>query len=521
MADVKETVASHISTNWTGTVVGGSGSIPTIDEVGPDDITKPEDYPEAVLVYNSRATWDRIYDQGNYGDRHTRVYILVTAHKKTGCTKTHFLNFKNELRDTLSSAITGYDTQVLNEEEDVTRSKGVQGGMYQQSFVLHLYEYGKSTSAASGGGSSGSGWTDAAYVTYQADANLTAEKVLSMSANNTLSATLTTFALAAAADSTYDIGENATRYKKAYLDDLDSTSATIGSLTISGSVTGLEDADVPDNILATEHFQITNRSHTSLTDIGSNTHAQIDTAITNSANHIADTSDPHSTIPDTIANVLTDHDKAAHDALSLSHDSLSDVSTSDHHVKYTDAEAATQADNQIAAATLDDLSDTSITGTLLEDALGYGSGNAFWVPCAYVTEAATGKLWNSGAGYLRNNNGTDTGLSFQITLPLSLGSLALYICGVRIVLSDADANDYVDRIRIFAQDASGVGATLYDDGTNLTSAAVWEDGGGTLGAYGAADDVSGYYNIIVFVSVVTTTAYDLDIESVQLECYYA
>jgi hypothetical protein len=517
MADVKDTVASHISTNWNAAVVGGSGSVPTIDAVGPEDIIKPADYPEAVLVYNERVTYDRVYAQGTYGDRHTRIYIMLTASERSGCTKVHFRAFIDELKSVFGSAITGFDLQLLDPEENVTKSLGTGPGLYQATFTLHLWEFGVSTSSASAGGSAGSTYWTEPFVTYQASANLTAERVLTLTGNNILGADFVP-----STDSTYDLGSATKYWAEAYIDAITTTGNVVigGDLDVTGSM-NIADADVPDTITLTNITQITNRSHTSLTDIGSNTHAQIDTAITNSANHIADTSDPHSTIPDTIANVLTDHDKAAHDALSLSHDSLSDVSTSDHHVKYTDAEAATQADNQIAAATLDDLSDTSITGTLLEDALGYGSGNAFWVPCAYVTEAATGKLWNSGAGYLRNNNGTDTGLSFQITLPLSLGSLALYICGVRIVLSDADANDYVDRIRIFAQDASGVGATLYDDGTNLTSAAVWEDGGGTLGAYGAADDVSGYYNIIVFVSVVTTTAYDLDIESVQLECYYA
>jgi len=44
------------------------------------------------------------------------------------------------------------------------------------------------------------------------------------------------------------------------------------------------------------------------------------------------------TLPDTIANVLTDHNKAAHDALALSHDSLSDVSVDDHHAQLHEME---------------------------------------------------------------------------------------------------------------------------------------------------------------------------------------
>lgn len=47
------------------------------------------------------------------------------------------------------------------------------------------------------------------------------------------------------------------------------------------------DANVADNITLTNITQVTSRSHTSLSDIGSNTHSQIDT-------HIGSTSNPHS-----------------------------------------------------------------------------------------------------------------------------------------------------------------------------------------------------------------------------------
>lgn len=53
---------------------------------------------------------------------------------------------------------------------------------------------------------------------------------------------------------------------------------------------------------------ITTKSHTSLSDVGSNTHAQIDTAITNSANHISSTSNPHSVDIDDVTPTTTKGD---------------------------------------------------------------------------------------------------------------------------------------------------------------------------------------------------------------------
>jgi hypothetical protein len=55
----------------------------------------------------------------------------------------------------------------------------------------------------------------------------------------------------------------------------------------AGSFALLADADIPDSITITNITQITNRSHTSLSDIGTNTHAQIDS-------HIASMANPHS-----------------------------------------------------------------------------------------------------------------------------------------------------------------------------------------------------------------------------------
>lgn len=62
--------------------------------------------------------------------------------------------------------------------------------------------------------------------------------------------------------------------------------------------------------------------------------------------------DEHVALPNTIANVLSDHNKAGHDALGLSHDSLVDVSIDDHHAR---DHQATHNNGGADALKLDDL----------------------------------------------------------------------------------------------------------------------------------------------------------------------
>jgi len=65
---------------------------------------------------------------------------------------------------------------------------------------------------------------------------------------------------------------------------------TLNQIDLTTDVTGvLPDTNVADDITLTNITQITNRSHTNLSDIGTNTHGQIDT-------HIGSTSNPHSVI---------------------------------------------------------------------------------------------------------------------------------------------------------------------------------------------------------------------------------
>jgi hypothetical protein len=83
--------------------------------------------------------------------------------------------------------------------------------------------------------------------------------------------------------------------------------------------------DIDHDSLTNTHDLTTDIDHDSITNTHNLTTDIDHDALTNfvAAEHVS--------LPNTIANVLSDHNKAAHDALGLSHDSLSDVSADDHH----------------------------------------------------------------------------------------------------------------------------------------------------------------------------------------------
>jgi len=75
---------------------------------------------------------------------------------------------------------------------------------------------------------------------------------------------------------------------------------------------GAIDHDALLNFVAAEHLLVGAIDHDSLLNFEANEHVAL---------------------PNTIANVLSDHNKAGHDALGLSHDDLADVSIDDHHAR--------------------------------------------------------------------------------------------------------------------------------------------------------------------------------------------
>jgi len=113
----------------------------------------------------------------------------------------------------------------------------------------------------------------------------------------------------------------------------------IGALLVDSSTIDVTYNDA-GNVLSLTVIQSA-LDHTQFQNIGTNTHAQIDTAISNSASHIANTSNPHNT---TAAQVGADPTGTASGLLA------SHVAAADPHTQYLTAAEGTAAYDAIGAA---------------------------------------------------------------------------------------------------------------------------------------------------------------------------
>lgn len=191
-----------------------------------------------------------------------------------------------------------------------------------------------------------------------------------------------------------------------------------------------------------------------------------------------------------------DHDKTAHDALGLSHDSLVDASIDDHH------------DEAHAVASH---SDATLTGAQLEDLLMFGVANAAWVPMVYEVNYTSAVLVRGESSQLTNVGNVDGYWVFNLAQPPVKGSLKLQISGLRIVVLDADADDYVTHAYL-----TGVGDTnnvILNDGTDRTSPDTYDY---TF----TAEDMSAAHTVRAVIQTVNTNAAGLNLGTVSARCYY-
>jgi hypothetical protein len=102
---------------------------------------------------------------------------------------------------------------------------------------------------------------------------------------------------------------------------------------------------------------------------------------------------------------------------------------------------------------------------------------------------------------------------FDLPLPTIKGSLKLYISGIKIGISDADANDYLTNYTIYGF-TFDTRTNLRNITTDYTSAQEIED---TF----TAVDASSHDRVAISVQVFGTTAYEFDLNFINLRCYYA
>lgn len=142
--------------------------------------------------------------------------------------------------------------------------------------------------------------------------------------------------------------------------------------------------------LTTGAFVANSISHTSLADKGTNTHAQIDTAVSNSASHIADMNDPHNTtwaqVDKTISSIA--------DITTKSHTALTDIGTNTH------AQIDTFVASKSAASGLASLDGSSLvvqdpanatatpTASKIPIADGSGDLDIGWIPATATPTAS-------------------------------------------------------------------------------------------------------------------------------------
>ena len=140
-----------------------------------------------------------------------------------------------------------------------------------------------------------------------------------------------------------------------------------------------------------------------------------------------------------------------------------------------------------------------------------GPANAAWVPCSFMAANAI-DLTKYGSFALVNTDGTNGQWVYTLLEPFIKNTLKLHITGVRLVISGANATNYVTRVR--------VDGLVYDNVTNIAQDFADRTTPGLYTSVIAAHDSSGYNEVQIFVEVVVADAAGLDIRGVEVEYYY-
>jgi len=197
------------------------------------------------------------------------------------------------------------------------------------------------------------------------------------------------------------------------------------TLTASDLVTGssvVSDAEVDNNITLTNITQITTRSHTSLSDIGTNTHAQIDTHLGSSAN-------PHSVT------------KAQVDLGNV--DNIQQLPLS-----YLDTTTTLAADSDVKVASQHATKvyiDNSIAGLKWKDSVRVATTANGAIDTAFANgQSVDGKTLATGNRILLKNQSTGS----------QNGIYTVNASGAPTRTTDADGNDEIKQIAVFIEEGT-------------------------------------------------------------------
>ena len=160
------------------------------------------------------------------------------------------------------------------------------------------------------------------------------------------------------------------------------------------------------------------------------------------------------------------------------------------------------------------LADESLTSTQISDFLMFGSANAIFVPCVFYGSDQVGKHVGSRYQKISNVDATDIHMMYNLPLPLTKGSLKLYVDNIVVGVADADANNYVDTIYLY-------GWTDHDSISDIENVDVTLNSAQSYTWSRSATDCSGYKQVGVTLDIFATDANALDISWVLAYCYYS
>jgi len=153
--------------------------------------------------------------------------------------------------------------------------------------------------------------------------------------------------------------------------DIDVIESNLTLSNLGGSVT---DAQVPDTITLSNITQITNRSHTDLSDIGTNTHTQIDTHISDSSIHYPQSS---ISIP---ASQISDFDTEVSNNTTVTSNTSFRTTPSSVITAGTNLSWSGNTLNATSGSSvLSDLSDVTITTPADNEVLAYDNTSGDWI----------------------------------------------------------------------------------------------------------------------------------------------